>query len=132
MAFPGSTLPLPRLPALWRWCWSLTLVLVLLIPLPQPAAAALPAGDPVTDPGALLRDALPVDQRQLRDLQHTMEGSSIDLRAKRWSRLTKRARRLQSLLNKGGAAIQADAQQRGVYVEEQLERLGELLPRLEQ
>ncbi|MYF35787.1 MAG: peptidylprolyl isomerase [Synechococcus sp. SB0678_bin_12] len=132
MAFPGSTLPLPRLPALWRWCWSLTLVLVLLIPLPQPAAAALPAGDPVTDPGALLRDALPVDQRQLRDLQHTMEGSSIDLRAKRWSRLTKRARRLQSLLNKGGAAIQADAQQRGVDVEEQLERLGELLPRLEQ
>lgn len=117
---------------LWRWCWSLTLVLVLLIPLPQPAAAALPAGDPVTDPGALLRDALPMDQRQLRDLQHAMEGSSIDLRAKRWSRLTKRARRLQSLLDKGGGAIRADAQQRGVEVEEQLERLGKLLPRLEQ
>ncbi|WP_025781784.1 peptidylprolyl isomerase [Candidatus Synechococcus spongiarum] len=135
MVFPGSTLPLPAPPALrhrpWRWCWSLALVLALLIPLPQPAAA-LPAGDPVTDPGALLRDALPMDQRQLRDLQHTMEGSRTDLRAKRWSSLTKRSRRLQRLLNEGGAAIQADAQQRGVDVEEQLERLGELLLRLEQ
>lgn len=136
MAFPGFTPCSPRLSRLqhrpWRWCWSLVLVLVLLIPLPQPAAAALPAGDPVTDPRALLRDALPMEQQQLQDLQHTMEGSSTDLRAKRWSRLTKRARRLQRLLNQGGAAIQADAQQRGLDFEEQLERLGELLPRLEQ
>ena len=136
MAFPGFTLSLPGFPELqhrlWRWCWSLVLVLILLIPLPQPAAAALPAGDPVTDPGALLRDALPMDQRQLRDLQHTMEGSSTELRAKQWSRLTKRVRRLQRLLNKGGPAIQADARQRGVDVEEQLARLGELLPRLQQ
>ncbi|SAY38356.1 Peptidyl-prolyl cis-trans isomerase, partial [Candidatus Synechococcus spongiarum] len=99
MAFPGFTPCSPRLPGLqhrpWRWCWSLVLALVLLIPLPQPAAAALPAGDPVTDPRALLRDALPMDQQQLRDLQHTMEGSSTDLRAKRWSRLTKRAQHLQ-------------------------------------
>ena len=136
MAFPGFTLCRPRLPGLqyrlWRGCWSLVLVLALLIPLPRPAAAALPAGDPVTDPRALLREALPMDQQQLRDLQHTMEGSSIDLRAKRWSRLTKRARRLQSLLNKGGPAIKADARQRGVDVEEQLARIGNLLPRLEQ
>ena len=136
MAFPGFTPCSPRLPGLqhrpWRWCWSLVLVLVLLIPIPQPAAAALPAGDPVTDPSALLRNALPMEQQQLRDLQHTMEGSSTDLRAKRWSRLTRRARRLQSLLNKGGPVIKADARQRGVDVEERLERLGDLLPRLEQ
>ena len=136
MAFPGFTPCLPRLSGLqhrlWRGCWSLALVLVLLIPLPQPAAAALPSGDPVTDPRALLRDALPMDQQQLRNLQHTVEGSSTDLRAKRWSRLTKRAQRLQSLLNKQGPVIKADAQQRGVDVEERLERLGELLPRLEQ
>lgn len=133
MAFPGFTRCLPWLQQRrWRWCWSLVLVLILLIPLPQPAAAALPAGDPVTDPGALLRDALPMEQQQLRDLQHAMEGSSTDLRAKRWSSLAKRARRLQSLLNKGGSVIQADARQRGVDVEERLERLGELLPRLEQ
>ncbi|MCY4331250.1 MAG: peptidylprolyl isomerase [Cyanobacteria bacterium MAG CAR1_bin_15] len=136
MAFPGSPLPLPAPPALrqrlWRWCWSLAMVLALLISLPQPAAAALPAGNPVTDPGALLRNALPMDQRQLRDLQHTLEGSSTDLRAKRWSRLTQRARRLQKLLNEGGAAIEADAHRLGVEVEEQLKRLGELLPRLEQ
>ena len=133
MAFPSSTPCLPGLQhRLWRGCWSLVLVLALLVPLPQPAAAALPAGDPITDPGALLRDGLPMEQRQLRDLQHTMEGSSTDLRAKRWSRLTKRARRLQRLLDKGAAAIQADAQQRGVDVEGQLAGLGQLLPRLEQ
>lgn len=133
MAFPGFTLCPPGLRRrLWSGCWSLILVPILLIPLPRPAAAALPAGDPVTDPGALLRDALPMDQRQLRDVQHTMEGSSTDLRAKRWSRLTQRARRLQSLLHKGIPAIQADARQRGVDLEEQLERLGELLPQLEQ
>ena len=133
MAFPGFTRCLPRLhQRLWRWCWSLVLVLILLIPLPQPATAALPAGDPVTDPGALLRDALPMEQQQLRDLQHTLEGSSTDLRAKRWSSLVKRARRLQSLLNKGGPVIQADARQRGVDVDERLERLGELFPRLKQ
>ena len=117
---------------LWRWCWPLTLVLILLLPLPQPAVAALPAGDPVTDPRALLRDALPMDQQQLRELQHVMEGSSTDLRAKRWNRLTKRAQRLQNLLNKGGAAIQAAAQQRDVDVEARLAQLGDLLPRLEQ
>ena len=136
MAFPGFTLCPPRRPERWRrpwrWCWSLVLVLVLVIPLPQPAAAALPAGDPVTDSRALLRDALPMDQQQLRDLQHTMEGSSTDLRAKRWNRLTKRARRLQDLLNKGGAVVKADARQQGVDVEERLGRLGDLLPLLEQ
>ena len=136
MAFPGITPCSPKLPGLqhrpWRWCWSLVLVLVLLTPLPQPAAAALPAGDPVTDPGALLRDALPMDQPQLRDLQHTVEGSSIELRAKRWSRLTKRARHLQRLLSKGEPTIKAAAQQAGIDVEERVEQLRDLLLRLEQ
>ena len=140
MAFPGFTLCPPGHPELrhrpWRWCWSLALVLVLVLvlltPLPQPAAAALPAGDPVTDPRALLRDALPMDQQQLRNLQHTMEESSTDLRAKRWSRLTKRARGLQDLLNKEGPVIKAEARQQGVDVEERLGQLEDLLPRLEQ
>ena len=133
MASPGFPLSLPGFQhRLWRGCWALILGLALLIPLPQPAAAALPAGDPVTDPGALLRDALPMDQRQLRDLQHTMEGSSTDLRAKRWRRLTKRAQHLQRLLDKGTAAIQADARQYGVDAGAQLERLATLLPQLEQ
>ena len=133
MAFPGFTSCFPKLQQrLWRRCWSLVLALFLLIPLPQPAAAALPAGDPVTDPQALLRDALPIEQEQLRDLQHTMEGSSTDLRAKRWSRLRKRTRQLQNLLDRNAAAIQTDAQQRGVDLEAQLEQLGELLPELEQ
>lgn len=73
-----------------------------------------------------------MDQQELRDLQHAMEGSSTDLRAKRWNGLTQRARRLQRLLEKEAPIIQADAQQRGVEIEKQLERLRELLPRLEQ
>ena len=132
MAFPLCFSGLPGRRRLWRGCWSLLLALLLLIPLPRPAAAALPAGDPVTDPGALLRDALPMEQQQLRDLQHTVEGTSADLRAKRWSRLTRRAQNLQRLLDKDAPVIQADAQQRGVDLEESLGRLGELLPQLEQ
>jgi len=113
---------------LWRGCcWVLMLVLTLLLPLPQSGAIALPAGNPVTDARALLRDALPVEQQQLRNLQHTLEGSSTDVRAKRWTALTRRAKHLQTLLSKTGPAIASDAQQQGVDVEETLQHLGELL-----
>lgn len=72
-----------------------------------PAEAALPPGNAVTDPAALLRNALPIQQPDLQDLQHRLEGTSDDLRAKRWSALTANVRRAQSLLGSRRAALEA-------------------------
>jgi peptidylprolyl isomerase len=64
----------------------------------SPALAALPPGNAVTDPAAILRDALPIHQTDLQELQHRLEATSDDLRAKRWSALLGNVRRSQSLL----------------------------------
>ena len=46
-----------------------------------------------------MRDALPFDQQDIRDLQHRLELTSDDLRAKRWSALSKAVSRSEALLN---------------------------------
>lgn len=66
--------------------------------LAAPAYAGLPQGNAVKDPAAILRDALPFDQADLRELQHRLEGTSDDLRAKRWSALARSLSRSQALL----------------------------------
>ncbi|MGC6482942.1 MAG: peptidylprolyl isomerase [Synechococcus sp.] len=63
-----------------------------------PAHAGLPQGNAVKDPAAILRDALPFDQDDLRDLQHRLESTSDDLRAKRWSALNRSLSKAQALL----------------------------------
>ena len=74
---------------------------------PGPAWAALPPGNAVTDPAAILRDALPIEAVDLQKLQHQLEGTSDDLRAKRWGALASSVRRSQSLLSNRGTAITA-------------------------
>jgi peptidylprolyl isomerase len=68
--------------------------------------AALPPGNAVKDPTAILRNALPIDQPDLQELQHRLESTSDDLRAKRWTALTSTARRSQTLLSSRRQAIQ--------------------------
>ncbi|WP_370561610.1 peptidylprolyl isomerase [Cyanobium sp. NS01] len=78
--------------------WALALLLAL--PLQAlPAAAALPEGNAVKDPAAILRNALPVEAPALQNLQHRLEDTSTDLRAKRWSALKATTRRSQSQLS---------------------------------
>ena len=78
---------------------GLLVVLLTLLPPHAPAAwAYLPKGNAVTDPEALLRNALPIQQGNLQDLQHRLEETSDDLRAKRWNALGASVRRSQSLL----------------------------------
>jgi peptidylprolyl isomerase len=89
VAIPGRLARL--LPHLVAFC------LVLLLGVPT-GGAALPRGNAVTDPSALLRNALPMEQGDLQDLQHRLEDTSDDLRAKRWSGLAGKVRRTQSLL----------------------------------
>ena len=70
-----------------------------------PAGAALPPGNAVNDPAALLRNALPIPSSDLQDLQHRLEATSDDLRAKRWNALSATVRRTQSLLTSRRAAL---------------------------
>ena len=104
----------------------LALVLTLLPAAPPPAWAYLPQGNAVTDPEALLRNALPMDQPNLQDLQHRLEATSDDLRSKRWNALTSAVRRTQSLLSSSKERILAafPAEQRDV-AEGQLTSLGD-------
>ena len=74
------------------------LISVALFNLAAPAWAGLPQGNAVKDPTAILRDALPFDQDDIRQLQHRLELTSDDLRAKRWSALGKTVSRSQALL----------------------------------
>ena len=70
-----------------------------LITMAAPAWAGLPQGNAVKDPAAILRDALPFDQDDIRELQHRLELTSDDLRAKRWTALGKTVSRSEALLN---------------------------------
>jgi peptidylprolyl isomerase len=105
------------------------LALVLLLALapalrPAPAAAALPQGNAVKDPAAILRNALPVQAPELQELQHRLEATSDDLRAKRWSALSATVRRCQSqLTGQRGAILDR-------YPEAERERAAGLLDRL--
>lgn len=74
---------------------------------PGPAWAFLPPGNAVTDPAAILRDALPIESADLQKLQHLLEGTSDDLRAKRWGALSSSVRRSQGQLGTRGTAITA-------------------------
>ena len=90
----------------WASRWAGLAALLVLMSLAAPSAwASLPQGNAVTDPAALLRNALPIKAPDLQDLQHRLEATSDDLRAKRWAALTSAVRRCGSLLGTRKAAI---------------------------
>ena len=70
-----------------------------------PAWAELPQGNAVKDPEAILRNALPIDAPQLQSLQHRLESTSDDLRAKRWKPLAGTVTRAQAQLTTQKATI---------------------------
>jgi len=104
-ASPTALSPAPAL----RWqrvcAGALGLAMVLWLAWAPPSWAALPRGNAITDPSALLRNALPVTPGDLQDLQHRLEATSVDLRAKRWNALGNVAQRSQSQLSAKRAAI---------------------------
>jgi peptidylprolyl isomerase len=67
------------------FCWGLNAIWS---PLGVPTAAALPPGNAITDGKALLRYALPIDNKPIRDIQANLEGLSDSLRARRISGVT--------------------------------------------
>jgi peptidylprolyl isomerase len=87
---------------------ALAVVLILsgcLLGTALPALAELPQGNAVKDPEAILRNALPIDAPQLQGLQHRLEATSDDLRAKRWKPLGGTVTRSQSQLSAQRAAM---------------------------
>jgi peptidylprolyl isomerase len=100
----AATEPAAVLSALIPQLLAFMLAAVVLLT-PSVSWAALPPGNAVTDPEAILRDALPLQQSDLRDLQHRLENTSDDLRARRWSSIKTSCDRTEKRLKLRGGAI---------------------------
>ncbi|MEM8643185.1 MAG: peptidylprolyl isomerase [Cyanobacteria bacterium P01_G01_bin.54] len=72
-----------------------------------PAQAGLAQGNAITDPNAILRYALPIDNDEVRDLQGSLENLSVGLRIKRWSLINKNLKSARRSLVYGDADILA-------------------------
>ena len=83
---------------------SYLIVLILLIQIfftsPIAVFADLPNGNAVKDPNAILRNALPISQKELQDLQHRLEDTSDLVRGGRWPALIKTVTKCQTLFKK--------------------------------
>ena len=106
---------------------ALALALILgpcLLGAAPPAWAELPQGNAVKDPEAILRNALPINAAELQAVQHRLEATSDDLRAKRWKPLAGAVTRSQSQLSSQHEAILASIpEERRAEAAERLERL---------
>lgn len=69
------------------FCCAAIIVLMGLVGWQPEASAILAQGDAVTDPQAILRYALPIDNDSVRKLQKSLEDISSKLRAKRWKNI---------------------------------------------
>ncbi|MGK7899212.1 MAG: peptidylprolyl isomerase [Xenococcus sp. (in: cyanobacteria)] len=66
----------------------------------QPQAVAfLAQGNAITDPNAILRYSLPIDNDNIRQLQDDLEDLSEQLRSKRWSTISKDLKDANLILN---------------------------------
>jgi len=77
----------------------ITILFSLSSPWIDPAIASLPNGNRLKDPYAILRNSLPIDQKELRELQNKLEDTSDDLRGSRWSAISKATSRSQFLVS---------------------------------
>lgn len=89
-------------------------------PLPTALTVAyLPPGNAITDGRALLRNALPIENKEIRKIQENLESISESLRAKRWGPIKSNITKVERALSQGQAKIlaaiptdrQAEAQQ---------------------
>ena len=67
---------------------------------PTQVSADLPTGNAVKDPNAILRNALPIKQVELQEIQHKLEETSDLVRGGRWPALSKTVTKCQSLLKR--------------------------------
>ena len=67
---------------------------------PIQVLADLPTGNAIKDPNAILRNALPIKQVELQEIQHKLEDTSDLVRGGRWPALSKTVTKCQSLLKR--------------------------------
>ena len=84
---------------------ALVIILQVFLFKPTQVLADLPTGNAVKDPNAILRNALPIKQVELQELQHKLEETSDLIRGGRWPALTKNVTKCQSLLKKNQSRI---------------------------
>lgn len=97
--------------------------------------AGLAQGDAITDPQAILRYALPIDNDSVRKLQGSLEDISRQLRGKRWGKIEKDLKEANSILGyrseKLLASIPSERQAQGqdllAQITEEVEELQELV-----
>ena len=68
---------------------SLLVSIGLLTTFIEPAKAALPPGNAVKDPYEILRNALPMEQKELREIQHKLEDTNDSIRRNQWPSVSK-------------------------------------------
>ncbi len=76
-------------------------------PVLTPVLAGLPPGNAITDGAALLRYALPIDNKEIRSVQGDLEEISEWLRSKRWGPMNKDVKKVERVLNRKRDAILA-------------------------
>ncbi len=83
-----------------HYLFLILLLIQVLILNPTQVLADLPTGNAVKDPNAILRNALPIKQLELQEIQHKLEETSDLVRGGRWPALSKTVTNCQSLLKK--------------------------------
>ncbi len=94
---------------------GLVLGLSVLLCLPAQAApliAGLPPGNAVTDPRALLRLALPIDNESIRQVQKYIEDIAVQIRSRRWSGITGDVAKATTVFNRHQQDILASVPER--------------------
>ncbi|WP_036486177.1 peptidylprolyl isomerase [Myxosarcina sp. GI1] len=95
------------------------------IALPQPQALAyLAQGDAITDPQAILRYSLPIDNDEIRKVQEDIEDIAYQLRGKRWGKIERDVKNASFVLktkrNKILAAVPEERQSQAEALLEQI------------
>lgn len=91
-----------------------------------PSYAGLPAGNAITDGKALLRYALPIDNKAVRDLQGDLEDISNQMRAnRRWNAVSKDVSKALRVLNKSAKILEGVPEPRQAQAETLIAKLKE-------
>lgn len=103
---------------------SLTLILGITTGWTPPSYAALPAGNAITDGKALLRYALPIDNKPVRELQKSIEDISNQLRAnKRWSAVNNDVKKASRVIDKPDKILASVPVERQVEAKQLIEEI---------
>jgi peptidylprolyl isomerase len=108
----------------WRNLLRTSLVGVLFLSLSVGLSAGLAQGDAITDPNAILRYALPIQNDSVRKLQGSLEEIASYLRSKRWGPIAQDVKTASRILNisqdKLLATVPADRQEVGKNLLDQM------------